>query len=71
MRMEFPPCCPDGRVTNLCADRVYRQRVEGYIKLSGPWTGWRIQGDALIGPGGVRFKATTLLHAWRQAQSAN
>lgn len=33
--MEFPPCCPDGRITNSCARRLYRERVEGFIRLGG------------------------------------
>ena len=57
--MDFPPCCPDGRVTNRCAEAVYRQRVDGYIKFRGEWTGWRIQAGALIGPGGLRFTPRT------------
>jgi hypothetical protein len=62
--MDFPPCCPDGRVANPCAETVYRQRVDGFIRLAGAWTGWRIQGHALIGPHGLRFTPQTLRNAW-------
>ena len=65
--MDFPPCCPDGRVTNSCAATVYRQRVEGFIRLAGPWTGWRIQDNKLIGPNGLRFTPQTLANVWRSA----
>lgn len=69
--MEFPPCCQDGRVANRCAETVYRQRVDGFFRLTGPWVGWRIQGGALIGPGGLRFTPSTLRNAWRQAGFAD
>jgi hypothetical protein len=28
----FLPCCPDGRVANSCARRVYEQGVEGIYR---------------------------------------
>jgi len=65
--MSFPPCCPSGRVENPCAQTMYRQRVDGFFRLGGDWTGWRIQGGALIGPGGLRFTPRTLRNAWREA----
>jgi len=65
--MEFPPCCqPNGRINNGCAANVHRQRVEGHYQLSGAWTGWKIQGNKLIGPQGLRFTPQTLANAWRQ-----
>ena len=64
--MDFPPCCqPTGRVENSCAANVYRQRVNGFYRLTGDWTGWRIQGNKLIGPNGLQFTPQTLAHAWR------
>jgi len=64
--VEFPPCCqPSGRIANTCAESVYRQRVDGYYRLNGAWSGWRIQGNKLIGPQGLRFTPQTLANAWR------
>lgn len=68
--IEMPPCCgQNGRVENACARTVYAQRVDGLIRLSGVWRGWRVQGDTLIGPGGIRWTPATLRHAerWQKA----
>jgi len=63
--VDFPPCCkPDGRIANSCAANLYRERVEGFKQLTGAWTGWKIQGNKLIGPNGLRFTPQTLTNAW-------
>jgi len=65
--MEFPPCCkPTGRITNSCAAKVHRQQVDGHYQLTGYWTGWKLQGNKLIGPEGLRFTPQTLRNAWRK-----
>jgi hypothetical protein len=66
---RFPPCCPDGRVTNVCARTVYAQRVEQLYRLSGDWTGWRLKAGKLHGPGGITFTPATLALAWKHLQS--
>jgi len=63
--MDFPPCCPAGRVANGCAETVYRQRVEGFFRLQKDWTGWTVKDGHLIGPRGMRFTPATLAIAWR------
>lgn len=55
-----PPCVDDTHQLNPCARNVYDQHVQGLYRLAGPWSGWRIQGHALIGPGGVRWTPATL-----------
>ena len=70
--MEFPPCCqPTGRVTNSCAANVYRQRVEGFYRLAGAWTGWKIEGNKLVGPNGLRFTPQSLANAWASISNEN
>ena len=49
-----PPCFCEGKDLNPCARELWRREVEGSFHLDGEWKGWRIQGNALIGPGGVR-----------------
>jgi hypothetical protein len=67
---QFPPCCgTSGRVTNACAERVHLQRVDGSYRFDRDWTGWRMQGHALIGPHGMRFTPQTLALAWRYLTS--
>lgn len=63
--MDKPPCCPDGRVTNPCARTLYDARVYGRVDLpASDWTGWKIRGNKLIGPGGMTFTPATLRAAW-------
>lgn len=62
--MDFPPCCPAGRVTSGCAETVYRQRVEGFYRLGREWTGWTLKDGTLSGPRGMRFTPATLAIAW-------
>lgn len=67
--MDFPPCCPDGRVSNACAKKVYRQRVEGFYALEREWTGWKLERGKLVGPHGMRFTPGTLALAWAHLTS--
>lgn len=63
---RYPPCCePTGRVANSCAANVYRQLVDGHYILTGAWSGWKIIGNKLVGPHGLRFTPQTLIHAWK------
>lgn len=57
-----------GERLNGCAVNVYRQRVDGFYRLAGAWEGWKISGDKLHGPGGMRFTAGSLKLAWMRLQ---
>jgi hypothetical protein len=61
IRNAPPPCHVIGRPLNTCAQRLYEQQIRGNIDLTGEfWPGWRIRGQWLIGPGGLRFNARSL-----------
>jgi hypothetical protein len=65
----LPPCLTPGQPLNPCAVAVHAQHVDGFIRLHGPWRGWKIQGHHLIGPGGVRWTVDTLAQAaaWQKS----
>lgn len=64
--MNPPPCFKVGTALNACAKALHAQRVEGRYELpSEHWHKWRIRGQYLIGPGGMKFTSRTLAAAWR------
>lgn len=64
--MNAPPCVKPGEKPNACAIALYLQEIERRIDLpSEGWNGWKIRGDWLIGPGGMKFNARSLRAAWR------
>lgn len=67
-RQEFTT--PSGRVISLAEiARLLADHQECRIDFTGPWTGWRMRGDALIPPGtprgGPRLKPDTAKHLAR------
>jgi hypothetical protein len=57
-----PPCWPEGEpLPNKCASRYYNQHVYGEFDLQGSFAGWRIRGDTLIAPGGLRLNKSQLV----------
>lgn len=64
--MQPPPCFKLGSRPNLCAKQLHAERVEGRIDLPQEhWFKWKIRGQYLIGPGGMRFTSRTLAATWR------
>lgn len=37
-----------------------QDRVHNRFDLTGPWSGWKLRGQYLIGPGGIRVTPATL-----------
>lgn len=58
--MLRPECVVLGRRLSPCAAKLHQIYVQGSFPLPGAWTGWRIQGRRLIGPGGVTLTPETL-----------
>lgn len=64
--MRPPPCFKIGTALNPCAKAMHAERVEGRIDLPQEhWFKWKIRGQYLIGPGGMKFTPRTLAAAWR------
>lgn len=64
--MKPPPCVEIGRPLNPCARAMQMERVEGRVDLPQEhWFKWKIRGQYLVGPGGMRFTSATLAAAWR------
>lgn len=62
-------CLSGGGARCSCCETVYEQETRGLYRFGGRiWTGWRLQGGVLIGPGGVRWTPETLHHAktWQE-----
>ena len=53
--MEKLPPCHAVLGMNKCVRALYDWQVHGIGTLAGAWTGWRIAGDELISPDGVRL----------------
>ena len=50
-----PPCWTFGeQCPNACARAHYERVVHNHTELHGPWTGWRLAGRDLVGPGNRR-----------------
>lgn len=63
--MNPPPCHVKGQPVNPCAKALYAQQVEGRVDLpSEHWSGWKIRGRYLLGPGGIRVSPRTLGYVW-------
>lgn len=64
-RMNPPPCWTLGQRLNPCAKALHAQEVEGRVDLPiEHWYGWRIRAQFLLGPGGIRFRASCLSFVW-------
>lgn len=63
-----PPCWPENQqCPNHCTEQVRDQIVRNYVRLHGPWAGWRLVGRDLVSPEGIRMSAERLKGlAWRQ-----
>lgn len=53
--MEKLPPCLQVLGMNRCVRALYDWQVHGNGALNGAWVGWRIAGDELISPDGVRL----------------
>jgi hypothetical protein len=53
--METAPPCLAAIGMNKCVRALYNWQVHGTGHLAGAWVGWRIAGDELISPDGVRL----------------
>ncbi len=53
--MENVPPCLAALGMNKCVRTLYNWQVHGNGSLAGAWVGWRIAGDELISPDGVRI----------------
>ena len=67
---------PSGRVISLQEiARLLANQADCRFDFTGPWTGWRMRGDALIPPGtprsGPRLKPDTGKHLARWIADAN
>lgn len=64
--MNLPPCVKPGERLNSCAKSLHSREIEGRVDLPAEnWSGWKVRGQYLIGPGGMRFSARSLCAAWR------
>lgn len=57
---DHPPCHVPGTKPNACASALFAWTTAGTGPLFGPWTGWRLAGRLLIGPGGERISPERL-----------
>ncbi len=53
--MEKLPPCLQVLGMNRCVRALYEWEVRGNEPLNGAWAGWRIAGDELVSPDGVRL----------------
>lgn len=53
--MEKHPPCLQVLGMNRCVRALYEWQVRGNGPLNGAWIGWRIAGDELVSPDGVRL----------------
>lgn len=50
-RLIRPPCWQFGKqCPNHCAAALHDRVVRNHTALYGPWTGWRMAGQRLVGP---------------------
>lgn len=64
-----PPCWSEGqKCPNDCAAALLQQQAHNHFNLTGPWSGWRLRGRDLVGPGGERVSPERLRGLlWREA----
>lgn len=66
-----PPCWPEGeRLPNRCASRYYAQQVYGEFDLVGDWIGWKIRGDKITAPGGLKISKQALISFLQEQRRA-
>lgn len=66
---EFHTAAGIVTLTELAALRA--AHLQGRFTLPAPWIGWRVSGDTLTAPGGVRLKPDTARLFWQWLQAAD